>query len=251
MSIDVDKMLAVAIDTAKRAGERLQKISQRTVNSAEGHDVKLQEDIESEKFIGSLLEKTGVPIIGEELSGNLSLASSDEYYWIVDPIDGTYNFLRGYPVVCVSIALMKGMDAIVGVVYDFMRDELFAGAKGHKLTMNGEVVEPQWAKEVSQAMLMTGFPSATNFGEDMLKTFVSRVSTFKKVRMCGSAAIAAAYVACGRADTYFENKTNLWDVAAGIALAESAGAYVFVENANIPNKPLSLNIAISADKKFL
>ncbi|MFI3290876.1 MAG: inositol monophosphatase family protein [Opitutales bacterium] len=249
--VDVDKMLNLAIDVAKQAGERLQKISQRTINSQEGHDVKLQEDIESEKFIGSLLEKSGIPIIGEELSGNLSLAENNEYYWIVDPIDGTYNFLRGYPVVCVSIALMKGMDSIVGVVYDFIRDELFAGAKSHPLTINGVAIKPNWAKEKSQAMLMTGFPSATTFEDEAMQEFVTCVRSYKKVRMCGSAAIAAAYVACGRADTYFENKTNLWDVAAGMALAESAGAYLFVENANIAGKPLSLNIKISADKNFL
>ena len=103
--------LKIASSVAKAAGERLSAIAERRVNSDAGNDVKLQEDVESEMFIRGKLETTGIPVIGEENGGDTSLAFNDSYYWIVDPIDGTYNFLRGIPGVCVSVALMKGAHA--------------------------------------------------------------------------------------------------------------------------------------------
>lgn len=172
-------------------------------------------------FIRGKLETTGIPVIGEENGGDTSLAFNDSYYWIVDPIDGTYNFLRGIPGVCVSVALMKGRTPVVGAINDFTRGELYAGGKGLPLTLNGAEIKPAWAHEQSQAVLMTGFPSATDYSDENLKHFVTAVQKFKKVRMCGSAALAMAWVAAGRADAYKENRLYLWDVAAGLSLMES------------------------------
>ena len=155
--------LKIASSVAKAAGDRLSAIRERRVNSDAGNDVKLQEDVESEMFIREKLEPTGIPVIGEENGGDASLAFSDSYYWIVDPIDGTYNYLRGIPGVCVSVALMKGRKPIVGAINDFTRGELYAGGAGLPLSLNGSEIKPAWAREVSQAVLMTGFPSATDY----------------------------------------------------------------------------------------
>ena len=128
---DIEKkaLLETAVAVAKAAGDRLKGISERRVNSDAGNDVKLQEDVESEMFIRAKLEETGIPAIGEEQGGDVARVNNGELYWIVDPIDGTYNYLRGIPGVCVSIALMKGWEPVVGVIYDFTRGELYAGGK--------------------------------------------------------------------------------------------------------------------------
>lgn len=242
--------LKIASSVAKAAGERLSAIAERRVNSDAGNDVKLQEDVESEMFIRGKLETTGIPVIGEENGGDTSLAFNDSYYWIVDPIDGTYNFLRGIPGVCVSVALMKGRTPVVGAINDFTRGELYAGGKGLPLTLNGAEIKPAWAHEQSQAVLMTGFPSATDYSDENLKHFVTAVQKFKKVRMCGSAALAMAWVAAGRADAYKENSLYLWDVAAGLSLMESAGGAYEFEFLGVEGKPLCISIQAAARKEF-
>ena len=249
-SIDAKEMLKAAINAAKLAGDRLLTISQRRVNSDAGNDVKLQEDVESEQFIRGVLERTGIPVIGEEQGGEIERVKADKLYWIVDPIDGTYNFLRDIPGVCVSIGLMRGMQPVVGAIYDFTRGELFAGGKGFPLTINGKEKMPTWAKTISQSVLMTGFPSATSYDDETLKSFVMSAQKFKKVRMCGSAAVAMAWVAAGRADAYREKRLYLWDVAAGLSLMESVGAAWEVKSANIKEKPLCIEVQAAASREL-
>lgn len=242
--------LKLVEETALSAGRRLTKIGGRHVNSDMGNDVKLQEDVDSEKFIRAILEKTGIPVLGEEEGGDASLTGRDELYWVVDPIDGTYNFLRGIPGVCVSIGLMRGLAPVVGAIYDFTRDELFSGGKGTPLYINRKEAKPAWAKNVEQAVIMTGFPSNTDYSEDNLKAFIKRIQKFKKVRMCGSAALAIAWVASGRADAYDERRVNLWDIAAGLAIIEAAGGVWKMESSDIEGKPLSLNVQTAACERF-
>lgn len=243
-------MLAEAVRVAKLAGERLLGIKQRRVNTDFGNDVKLQEDVESELFIRGELASTGIPVIGEERGGDIELVFGDKLYWIVDPIDGTYNYLRGIPNVCVSIGLMKGLTPVVGAIYDFTRDELFAGAKGLPLTLNGEEIKPMWANDAAQAVMMTGFPSATDYSDHNLKSFVLAAQKFKKVRMCGSACAAISWVAAGRADLYAENRLYLWDIAAGLSLIEAAGGVFKIEMLGIKDKPLCLAIQAAAKEEY-
>ncbi len=249
---DIEKkaLLETAVAVAKAAGDRLKGISERRVNSDAGNDVKLQEDVESEMFIRAKLEETGIPAIGEEQGGDVARVNNGELYWIVDPIDGTYNYLRGIPGVCVSIALMKGWEPVVGVIYDFTRGELYAGGKGFPLTVNGKEVTPNWAKSVSQAVLMTGFPSATDYSDEGLRNFIARAQKFKKVRMCGSAALAISWVAVGRADLYSEDRLYLWDIAAGLSLMESAGGVCRLKPLGIEGKPLCVSIQAAAKEEY-
>ncbi len=249
-NFDAKAMLEIARETAKIAGDRLKLISQRRVNSDAGNDVKLQEDVESEMFIRDILSSTNIPVIGEERGGDAAMVDGDGLYWVVDPIDGTYNYLRNMPGVCVSIGLMRGKTPVVGAIYDFTRDELFLGGKGFPLTLNGVEVKPKWASDIHQAVLMTGFPSASNFDDANIRKFVIEVQNFKKIRMVGSACVAMAWVAVGRADAYIERRLYLWDVAAGLSLMESAGAFWELKSANIKDKPLCVEIKAAADKKF-
>lgn len=248
---EASRLLEFAVDTAKKAGMRLRGVRTRSVNSDAGNDVKLQEDIDSEKFIREKLAVSNLPVIGEENGGDISLLDSDKLYWVVDPIDGTFNFLRGMPNVCVSIGLMRGRKPVVGAIYDFTRDEMFSGGTKLPLCINSRIVKPNWASDISQAVMMTGFPSITDYSTEALQEFIKAVQKFKKVRMCGSAALAMAYVACGRADLYREIRVNLWDIAAGLSLMESAGAVWEVHSANIPEKPLCLIIKAAAKKEFI
>ena len=243
-------MLKTAEDAALSAGRRLSGITQRRVNSDAENDVKLQEDVESEIYIREILEKTGIPVLGEEEGGDFSIIDADDPYWVVDPIDGTYNFLRGIPCVCVSIGLMRGRRPVVGAIYDFTQDELFSGGGGTPLFLNGAEIRPAWAREASQALVMTGFPSVTDFSDENLTRFVMRLQKFKKARMCGSAAIAMAWVACGRADAYDERLVNLWDVAAGLALVEAAGGVWKTEPVEVKGRPLALNVQAAAREEF-
>lgn len=248
--MEISELLKIAEQTALKAGHRLSQIRNRRINSDAGNDVKLQEDVESELFIRDILSSTNIPVIGEEKGGDASLMSRNELYWVVDPIDGTYNFLRGIPGVCVSIGLMQGMKPVCGAIYDFTRDELFSGAKGLGLFINSSPATPNWSKTVAQGVIMTGFPSNTDYSDENMKLFIKRMQKFKKVRMCGSAALAIAWVASGRADCYDERRINLWDVAAGLAIIEGAGGVWKYESAGLEGKPMSLNIQAAANEDF-
>lgn len=108
------ELLTLAVATARTAGAALAKRTDRTVNSETGHDIKLQADVDSENLIRERLARTKLPVIGEEIGGDTSLLDRDEPYWAVDPLDGTYNYLRGMPGACVSIGLWRGRRPILG-----------------------------------------------------------------------------------------------------------------------------------------
>jgi len=239
-SRSTDELLTLATATARAAGAALAKRADRTVNSESGHDIKMQADIDSETLIRERLARAKLPIIGEEIGGDAGLLGHDELFWAVDPIDGTYNYLRGFPGVCVSIGLWRGRRPVLGVIFDFWRDELFAGGAGLGLTLNGHTLKPRWAPDVPHAVLCTGFPSGADRGSEAVTGFVRRVGKFKKIRMIGTAALALSYVAAGRADAYFEETIKLWDIAAGLALVEGAGGYTQVDP--VPGQPLAFNV---------
>jgi len=189
-----------------------------------GRDIKLQADQDAESIILKALAETGYSVLAEE-SGEHGLLEGDDPYWVVDPLDGTMNFNRGLPECCVSIALCQGQDPVMGVIYDFNRDECFQGIVGEGAWLNDAPMSVSGISERSQAVLCTGFPTHRSFDSDSLEEFIRSAQDFKKVRMLGTAALMVAYVACGRADAYLEDSIMLWDVAAGIALVRAAGGY--------------------------
>lgn len=237
---DPAELLTLATATARAAGSALARRSDRTVNFESAHDVKMQADVDSEKLIRARLARTKLPVIGEEIGGDASLLGRDELYWAVDPLDGTFNYLRGMHGACVSIGLWRGRKPVLGVVYDFWREELYAGGAGLGFTFNGRKQAPRWAPDVARAVLCTGFPSGMDRGGAAVRGFVEQVQKFKKIRMLGSAALALAYVASGRADAYYEESIKLWDIAAGLALVEAAGGHVRVEPGT--GSPLAFNV---------
>jgi myo-inositol-1(or 4)-monophosphatase len=224
--------LALAARTAcdAEAHVRTRGIDARSVRSAAGRDIKIEADFLLDQFIRDrLTQTTGLPVVSEE-SGGMPVAGD---YWVVDPLDGSFNFARGLPFCAISIALWEGQAPIVGVVHDFARGECFSGLVGVGAWLNDEPIRPSGVSERAQAVLCTGVPLGNAFGSEAAAAFVGRLRAFKKIRLLGSAALMLAYVACGRADMYSEDAIALWDVAAGLAIVKAAGGHVaFRPNGN-------------------
>ncbi|MDR0536380.1 MAG: inositol monophosphatase family protein [Puniceicoccales bacterium] len=249
MSLDIPLLHEKALAAAAAAAAVLRAGADRTVNLLSDRDVKLQADVDAERQIRGILAPTGLPVVGEELGGDPALYDSgDAPYWVLDPLDGTYNYLRDQPAVCVSLALMRGREPLCGVVHDFQSGRVYAGRVGGGVSINGVDVTPRWAAETSQACLMTGFPAAADMSPAALAAFVRRAGRFKKIRMIGSAALAVAYVGTGRADVYLEDGTNLWDVAAGLAIVKAAGGVYALAPAG---RPLRFNLVAAGKREWL
>lgn len=225
---DLEAWLALAASAARKAGRLLLRArSRRTTVARElGRDVKLDMDRESEDCIlRTLRAKSDFAILAEE-SGRSGAGREDGTRWLVDPLDGSMNYLRGIPLCCVSIGLWHAGEPLLGAIHDFDRDELFTGIVGRGAQLNGEPIHASAAQREAQAILATGFPVGMDFSASSLARFVGQVRRYRKIRMLGSAALSTAYVAAGRADLYFERDIKLWDVAAGIAIVLAAGGAV-------------------------
>src|SRR6218665_3992735 len=150
-----------------------------------------------------------------------------EYNWIVDPLDGTTNFVHGIPCYAVSIGLEYKGEVILGVVYEISRDECFAAVKGGGAVLNGEKIGVSSRKNLSESLIATGFP-IYNFTRlepylEALKYFMQHTHGLRRI---GAAAADLCYLACGRVDAFFEYNLNSWDVAAGALIVTEAGGTV-------------------------
>ena len=224
MSQPVSPYLPAAIEAARKAGALI-KANYGTdlgVNETLQYDLKLELDVRAQALITDILLTAfpGHAIYGEEgLAGD----QSSEFHWIVDPIDGTVNYFYGIPHFCVSIALRKGTELLIGVIYDPMMDELFVAEKGGTPTLNGQPIHVSRRGQLAEAMITVGFSKNKESIDAGMVRFRRLLTQVRKTRILGSAALGMAYVACGRLDAYIEEIISLWDVAAGILLVETAG----------------------------
>jgi myo-inositol-1(or 4)-monophosphatase len=219
--------LNAAEKAALAAGNLLRENFQRRkrVKTVAAHDIKLEIDVQAQELIGKLLleEFPDHALYGEE--GIVGDQSSD-YQWIVDPLDGTVNYFYGIPHFCISVALRLRNEIIAGVIYDPIRNEMWAGQKGEISKLNGSPIHVSNRAELAEAVISVGLSKTgetinTNF--PLLQQMIHRV---RKCRVFGSAALDMAYVACGRFDAYIETGISLWDIAAGWLLVENAGGTV-------------------------
>lgn len=224
--MELEQELKLAELAAREAGTLLRERMRRdqTVLSQIGRDIKLQADRDAEAIILDRLAPLGHAVLAEE-SGAHGKLDDANLNWVVDPLDGTFNYSRQIPICAVSIGLCRGRKPLLGVIYDFNTDELFSGVVGEGAWLNGKPMRVSGVAETAQAVLCTGVPARTNFSTEALTEYVHRIKSFKKVRLIGSAAVMLAYVACGRADAYLENDIMWWDVAAGLALVQAAGGW--------------------------
>lgn len=234
----MSEYLHSAIEAAKAAGGLLRANFGRplTVDENEAHDIKLELDKRSQTLIEALLlaRYPTHAIYGEEgMRGD----AASEYQWVIDPIDGTVNFFYGIPHFCISIALRRAGTIIVGVIYDPMRDELWAVDEHTDSTLNGLPIRVSDRTSLAEATMAVGFSKSIDTINDSLPLFLRMVRSAKKCRMMGSAALDMAYVATGRLDAYIEGQISLWDVAAGILLVQKAGGKVDIQpHATQPDK---------------
>lgn len=220
----MSSLLSAALEAAHAAG-KLQKEnfgSDLTVNEMLKHDIKLDLDVRSQQLITDILLKhfPDHHILGEE--GDAGNPESDTQ-WIVDPIDGTVNYFYGLPHFCVSIAARKQGELVAGVIYDPIQDETWAVEKGSAPTLNGKVIRTSDRAHLSDAVVTVGFSKSREALEASFERFKRIAVEVRKTRMLGSAALALAYIACGRLDAYVEEQISDWDIAAGRLILEGAG----------------------------
>jgi len=147
--------------------------------------------------------------------------------WIVDPLDGTTNFLHGLPHWCISIAMENKDEIVAGVIYDPIKDELFTAEKGGGAWVNGKRIRVSNRKDLSECLFATGVPfGARKTLGQTTKDLISLMPVCAGVRRLGSAALDLAYVAAGRYDGYWERELQPWDMAAGLLMVREAGGYV-------------------------
>lgn len=162
-------------------------------------------------------------ILGEEGGAQ----GSGRFTWVIDPLDGTSNYLRGIPHYCVSIALVENGEPVHGVIFDPLRNELFTASRGGGATLNDKKMRVAERKELHGAMLLTGFPPRERKNlAAQLKCIEALLVDAEDIRRTGSAALDLAYVAAGRADAYFESGVKPWDIAAGVLMVREAGGKV-------------------------
>jgi myo-inositol-1(or 4)-monophosphatase len=161
--------------------------------------------------------------LGEE-SGQLGKSRNT---FVIDPLDGTSNFLRGFPHYCVSIALLENGEPQHAVIYDPLRNEIFSATKGSGAFLNDRRLRIGTRDQVAGALIVTGFPPRERKRMPAhLKAIEALLADAEDIRRTGSAALDLAYVACGRADAYFEAGVKPWDIAAGVLLVREAGGRV-------------------------
>ena len=238
-------MLNIAIRAAHHAGDfivrKINKLPDLKVEVKAQNDYVSEVDRQAEaRIIEDLLKAyPGHGIVAEE-SGVIE--GKDEYRWIIDPLDGTTNFLHGFPHYAVSIACEHRGRMAHGVVYDPFKQELFAASRGDGATLNNRRIRVSKTNSLDSALLATGFPfrNPEQLGEFM-KLFTELFTSVGDIRRAGSAALDLAYVAAGRLDGYWEAGLSAWDLAAGALIVREAGGLVtdyagdehFLENGQI------------------
>lgn len=231
--------LIIAIHAAKKAGliqkRHYGKVRHIRYKSRNKLNLVTEVDQKCEKTIFSLLRRSFPThnFWGEESGRG---AGTSEYTWLVDPLDGTTNYAHGYPFFCVSIALVKKNEPILGVIYDVLRDELFTAEKGKGAFLNGKRLKVSSTRTLEESLLSTGFAYAVRETHYNLDNFRRFVLTAQGVRRDGSAAMNLAYVAAGRFDGFWERGIQAWDMAAGVLMVREAGGKV----TDISGKPFDL-----------
>ena len=218
--------LNIAVRAARSAGNviirNLDRLDSLAVHTKDRNDFVTEVDQKAERDIINILRKAypSHGILAEE-SG---LRDGDDYQWIIDPLDGTTNFLHGFPQFAVSIALRHKGRLEHGVVYDPMRQELFTASRGGGAMLNDRRIRVTKRRSLEGALLGTGFPfKAQHHLDSYLDMFRALFPRTAGIRRPGSAALDLAYVASGRLDGFWEIGLNIWDMAAGVLLIQEAG----------------------------
>lgn len=225
-----EPLLNIAIEAARAAGTIIHRAMKRmdTVKIAEKHpnDFVTEVDKRVEEEIIAIVRKAypSHGFLGEE-GGEIE---GDDYLWVIDPIDGTRNFIHGFPHFAVSIAIMHKGKIEHGVIYDPNREELFTATRGKGAQLNNRRIRVSERKRLEDCLLGTGFAYRHTDKDDVapMNILQSIIPICGDVRRAGAATLDLAYVACGRLDGFWEKGLKLWDIAAGILLVKEAGGMI-------------------------
>lgn len=237
--LEVGKLLELSKLVATQAGLRLldslspdHKLYVHSMDHP--REVKAMADTVLEREILDGLAPTGLSILSEE-SGYIPGKQTSTYWFIVDPLDGTFNFVKGLGPSAVSIALWDGQRPIFGVIYDLVERQLVWGGAGIGAYADGQKVSISETSNQELASICTGFPARFDPARDhAMQDFWQMVSPYAKVRMLGCAAVSLLHVARGSADAYSEQDIMLWDVAGGLAIVEGAGGAFSMQKTGHP-----------------
>jgi myo-inositol-1(or 4)-monophosphatase len=228
--IDLKDICEKIVTAARETGEFI-------LQESEGFDINRSENKGSNNFV-SYVDKRSEKMLVERLSMLLPEAGYNteegtiektglRYCWVIDPLDGTTNFMHGLHPFAISIALMEYDEVIAGVVYEVSGKEIFTAWKGGGAWLNGSAIRVSKATKLSDSLIATGLPYS-DF--DRLESYMKCLTYFCKhthgIRRFGSAAIDLAYVACGRYEVFYEYALHPWDIAAGIILIREAGGRI-------------------------
>ncbi|MDT8858940.1 inositol monophosphatase [Alkalihalobacillus sp. MEB130] len=225
----------LALSVAREAGELIKNYvggQFQVEEKSSVFDLVTEVDRESELLIRKRINEYNPAhkIIGEEGVDQEDISillESDDYIWVIDPIDGTTNFVHGLPGYSVSIALVHKKEVILGVVYDPSLDEMFSAEKGKGAFLNGESIHISNIHLLEHSVLSTGFPSDIEGARaNVIKGIDEIAPVCSNLRSFGSAALHLAYVATGRLEGFWEYNLNAWDIAAGYLLVKEAGGKV-------------------------
>eukprot|EP01104_Vermistella_antarctica_P018510 TRINITY_DN6888_c0_g1_i1.p1 TRINITY_DN6888_c0_g1~~TRINITY_DN6888_c0_g1_i1.p1 ORF type:complete len:319 (+),score=62.23 TRINITY_DN6888_c0_g1_i1:88-957(+) len=238
---ELESILAFGVECAKEAGTLIRDtFNERKKLGVKGNieykcsvDLVTETDKACEALVFKRLQEKYPDhlFVGEEsvAAGTVKETLGDGPTWLVDPVDGTTNFVHGFPFTCISIAFVNKKQVMAGVVYGPILDEMFTAVRGGGAFVNGEAIHTSDTSSLGQALIATGFP--TDRCDENLDYILANLRGFlsggvRGIRRIGSAALDMCSVACGRMDAYFELHVHGWDVAAGSLIVEEAGGVV-------------------------
>lgn len=223
---EVGQLRDVADEAARLGGRILQDWRAKfTAREKSPKNLVTEADVASQQAILEfiLARYPDHQFLGEE---DLCRSGSAPYRWIIDPLDGTSNYVHGFPYYAVSIAVECAGELVAGAVYDPNRDELFSAARGAGATRNGERMDVSSPRELSQALCMASLPMKSNRADPPVQRFLRLLEAAQHVQRTGSAALNLCGVACGRVDAFWSTSLMPWDMAAGVLLVREAGGVV-------------------------
>ena len=241
--IDYSDFLSACKNASYAAGEILKEwMGKARVTEKGPGDFVTQADIASQETIEEILHKSFPThgFLGEEnqsLEKPISQLQEMDFCWVVDPLDGTTNYIHQLRSFSISIALLHRGQIVAGTVYDPVLDEMYAASLGNGATLNDKAIQVSQCNDIDQSLLVCSFSRSVKPESDELKRFIQLLcNTQGSIRRLGSAALNLAYIACGRLDGYWATSLNLWDMAAGAILLTEAGGVI----QHIDSKPLEL-----------
>jgi len=219
-SSQLDEFVVAAKDAAWR--------DRFTVTEKGRADVVTEADFASQEKIQQTISQRFPDhgFFGEEGLSKPSTSTEADYRWIIDPLDGTSNYVHGFPYYCVSIGLEIDGELAVGVVFDPVRVEMFEAVTGRPALLNGREIKTSTNASLEQSLLVASLPRNTDPNDPAVRRFLMALPAAENVQRTGSAALNLCYVACGRLDGFWSSSLKPWDMAAGVVLVRAAGGTV-------------------------